>query len=171
MGMFMTSVAFSCSDAVKWEEITSQIKTLVSNTDGLVWYFQHVDRIGCILSPYGKNASVLIGLSEKISALTGDYVVFANCVDSDFNMMSLWHNGENLEDSYIGQIYPEYLEFCQISKPDIALWTPLLTDKSKVEELNHALLSDQVFAEDNLIELSQLIGLPVFDRDILDDFS
>ena len=168
MGMFMASVAFSCADAEKWSDLSSEIQEMVSNSDGLYCNLNAASRVGCIISPYGDGAPILVNLPERISALAGGYAIFANCVDSDFNMISLWNNGEFIEDSYIGRIYQEYLDFCSVSKPDVNLWLPLLCDKSKTDELKHALLSDQVFAEDNLIELSMLTGLPVFDAEFLE---
>ena len=168
MGMFMASVAFSCPDKVLWQKIAPQIEELLSEDDGLFHNFQEEGPGYCIVSPYGESAGCLVNLPQIISSLTGGYAVFANCVDSDFNMISLWHNGDNIEDSYIGNIYEEYTMFCEISKPDIHLWMPLLIDKTKAEALSQALLTEQVLAEDNLRDLSKLTGLPIFDDEFFE---
>ncbi len=167
MGMFMASVAFACGDTEKWKKISPEIKKLISETDALFSNFQENGPGYCIISPYGDMASYLVGLPQKISELTGGYAVFANCVDSDFNMISLWFNGEHLEDSYIGKLYEEYTAFYEIPKPDINLWLPLLVDKTRIDDLSHALLAEQVFADDNLRELSVLTGLPILDDEFL----
>lgn len=165
MGMFMASVAFSCTDKELWRKIAPQIEQLLPEDDGLFHNFQEAGPGYCIVSPYGESADILVKLPEFISALTGGYAVFANCVDSDFNMISLWHNGKNIEDSYIGNIYEEYTAFYEIPKPDIHLWMPLLVDKTKAEELSQVLLTEQVLAEDSLRDLSKLTGLPIFDEE------
>lgn len=163
MGMFMASVAFSCPDKELWRKIAPQIEEMFSGEDALFCNFQEEGPGYCIVSPYGASAALLANLPQKISTLTGGYAVFANCIDSDFNMISLWCNGENIEDSYIGNIYEEYAAFCEIHKPDVNLWIPLLIDRTKVEDLSRALLTEQILVEDNLRDLSQLTGLPIFD--------
>lgn len=168
MGMFMASVAFSCPDKQLWKVIRPKIENMIADADGLASNFQEDGPGYCIVSPFGDMASLLVQLPQHISALTGGYAVFANCVDSDFNMICLWHNGQNLEDSYIGRIYEEYAAFCEIPKPDVQLWLPMLLDPNRVDDLNRALLEEQVMAEDNLRELSALTNLPIFCDEILD---
>ena len=166
MGMFMASVAFSCNDAQTWKNISPVIENFITDNGDLLSNFQEEGPGYCVVSLYGEMAPYLARLAQSISALTGGYAVFANCVDSDFNMIALWHNGEHLEDSYIGRLYEEYAVY-EVPKPDINLWLPLLKDKSRIEEFRHALQEEKLFAEDNLRELSVLTGLPIFDDEFL----
>lgn len=169
MGMFMSSVAFRCNDAKQWEVIKPKILKMVEAVDGLVNNFDASETGFCVLSPYGDGGSFLAELPEKISALSGGYAVFATCVDSDFDIIELYCNGELLENSFIGHVYEEYADFYDVKAPDINLWKPLLLDDTKVEELHNALFSEEVFAEDHLRLLSELTGLPIFDDEMMQE--
>ena len=108
----------------------------------------------------------LADLPERISALIGDYVVMAVCNDSDFNLMSLYYNGNCLEKSFIGEVYEEYVEFSEATAPDLNLWKPLLLDATRQDELRHVLYKQEIFAECNLRALTELTGFPIFDDEL-----
>ena len=170
MGMFMASLSFRCADKEKWMEIKPVIQNAVSNIDGLV---NNLDTEGPgygFLNLFGDESSLLAQLPEKVSALTEDYAVFAVCVDSDFDLLSLYHKGKLIEHSYIGRIYPEYREFSTVKKPSVKLWQPLLTNPKKSFSLGRALYGVEVFAEDNLRRLSELTGLPILDDNMIEEY-
>ena len=170
MGIFMASLSFRCTDKEKWTKIKPVIREAVSNIDGIV---DNLDTDGPgygLLNLFGDESSVLAQLPEKISALTEDYAVFAVCVDSDFNLLSLYNNGKLLENSYIGHVYPEYREFCPLKKPAVKQWLPLLENPAKAFSLRRALYVHEVFAEDNLRRLSELTGLPILDDNMIEEY-
>lgn len=166
MGMFMASVSFRCADREKWTQLRPWVERMFNDTPELVTNFDEAGPGYVILDMQGYQIGTLAGLPERISALTGDYAVMAVCNDSDFNLMSLFHNGNCLEKSYIGEVYEEYNEFLEINEPDITLWKPLLQDPTRVEDLRHALYAREIFAEHNLRLLTELIGLPIFDDEL-----
>lgn len=168
MGMFMSSVAFRYTKTDGWAFTKARIKAMCSGVDGLV---DNLDSDGpgyAIVSPYGDMGSFLAELPEKISRLTKDYVVFATCVDSDFNLLALYQNGVLLENSCVGEVYEEYAEFMEINAPEVEHWEPLLLDKTQRKALEAALNQDQVFAEDHLRLLTELTGIPIFDDEMMD---
>ena len=167
MGMFMASVAFQCADKEKLAAVTCYIKETATNMHGLVDNLNSDGPFYGILNMFGDEGSILSVLPERISAITGAYAVFAVCIDSDCNLLSLYHGGKLLENSYTGLPYPEYEE---MDKPSMELWLPLLQDPTKTEELKHALYTLEVFAEDNLRELSVLTGLPILDDNMIGEY-
>ncbi len=163
MGVFMASVAFRRTDDTAWENVKPQIEAMFKGLDGLT---DNLDTDGpcyAIVSPYGDLGMFLADLPARISALTGDYAVLANCCDSDFDLLELYHNGVLLEKSYVGECFEDYDEMGDYEQPNAAHWVPLLIDPARAEELKLALGEVDVFAEDNLRLLSELTGLPVFD--------
>ena len=164
MGVFMASVAFLAPERNRWTEIKPQIKEMFKGVDGLT---DNLDTDGFgygIVSPYGDKGMLLAELPEKISALTGGWAVFANCCDSDFALMELYHNGTLVEKSCIGECYyEEFEDFDGCTEPDVSNWMPLLLDAGRLQELELALGEVQVFAEANLRLLSILTGMPIFD--------
>ena len=166
MGMFMASVSFRCTDGEKWIQLKPWIERMIQGVPNLVTNFD-ADGPGYeILDMRGYQVRELADLPERISALTGDYAVMAVCNDSDFNLMSLFHNGICLENSCIGEAYEEFEEFPELTKPDFELWKPLLLDASQEEALRQALYGHEIFAEDNLRALTELTGLPIFDDEL-----
>lgn len=167
MGVFMASVAFRRTDKTDWEKVKPRIESMFKGLDGLT---DNLDSEGpgyAIVSPYGDMGMFLAELPEKISALTGDYAVLANCCDSDFDMLELYRGGELLEKCYVGECFEGYEEFGDYDRPNVQRWLPLLADASRVQELEEALGEVDVFAEDNLRLLSELTGLPVFTDDLV----
>ena len=163
MGVFMASVAFRVTQQEKWTALKPQIESMFKGLDGLT---DNLDSDGpgyAIVSPYGDMGMFLAELPEKISKMTGDYVVFASCCDSDFDLLELYHNGEMLEKCYIGECFEGYDEMGDYEKPDLEKWKLLLQDQSRLPELEQALGEADVFAEDNLRLLSELTELPIFD--------
>ena len=167
MGMFMASVAFQCADKEKLVEVTHFVRKTVSGVQGLVDNLHTDGPFYGVLNMFGDEGSTLSVLPERISAITGAYAVFAVCIDSDCNLLSLYHDGKLLENSCTGLPYPEFEE---INKPSMELWLPLLQDPTKIKELQHALYTFEVFAEDNLRELSVLTGLPILDDNMIGEY-
>lgn len=167
MGMFMASVAFQCADKEKLAEVTHFVRKTVSGVQGLVDNLHTDGPFYGVLNMFGDEGSTLSVLPERISAITGAYAVFAVCIDSDCNLLSLYHDGKLLENSCTGLPYPEFEE---INKPSMELWLPLLQDPTKIKELQHALYTFEVFAEDNLRELSVLTGLPILDDNMIGEY-
>ena len=166
MGMFMASVSFRCADTEKWTQLKPWIERMFQQIPDLVTNFDDPGPGYVILDMRGYQVRELADLPERISALTGDYAVMAVCNDSDFNLMSLYHNGTCLESSFIGEVYEEYEEFPELAIPDVKLWKPLLLDESQEDALHQALYGHEIFAEDNLRALTELTGLPIFDDEL-----
>ena len=165
MGTFMASVSFRRTDSVKWPEWKRKIAEMYQDVDGLVSDLEQDKKAYAIVSPYGDLGMFLAEIPEAVSRLTGDYAVFCMCVDSDFALLELYHNGQLVEKSAIGE--PELLaeidETADLETPDIALWEPLLKNPEDVQALQSAFLENTVFVEDPLREISALTGMPIFD--------
>ena len=167
MGVFMASVAFRITEKNNWEVIKPQIESMFKGLDGLT---DNLDSDGpgyAIVSPYGEMGMFLAELPEKISKMTGDYAVFANCCDSDFALVELYHNGTLVEKSCIGECYEEFEDFVGSTEPVPSSWLPLLVEQSRLPELEQALGEVDVFAEDNLRLLSEVTELPIFDDELV----
>ncbi len=163
MGVFMSSVAFRRSSKTNWEKVKPQIQSMYQGLEGLV---DNLDSEGpgyAIVSPYGDMGMLLSELPQKISTLTGDWAVFANCCDSDFNLLELYYDGTLVDKCYIGECFEDYGELDEYAKPELEKWLPLLADAGRLPELAQALGEVVVFAEDNLRLLSELTELPIFD--------
>lgn len=167
MGMFMASVSFRCADREKWQKVRPAIEDMFLGLEGLVSNFDSEGPGYVILSPYGDMGMFLAELPERITKLTGDYAIMAMCVDSDFDVLELYQNGNLLEKTYIGDIFEEYDDFPEYDRPNIDLWAALLTDSDRLEELRAAMSDVDVFAEDNLRVLSELTGMPIFDDELM----
>ena len=74
----------------------------------------------------------------------GDYAFFCLCVDSDFALLEMYHNGKLVEKSAIGE--PELLaeidELADMSTPDLTLWEPLLQNPEDAHALQTALIEE-----------------------------
>ena len=165
MGTFMASASFRRIDNVKWSDLKPKIVEMYQDIEGLVSNLEQEQRAYAIVSPYGDLGMFLAEIPEAVSRLTGDYAVFCMCVDSDFALLELYHNGQLVEKSAIGE--PELLaeidETADLETPDIALWEPLLKNPEDVQALQSAFLENTVFVEDQLREISALTGIPIFD--------
>ena len=167
MGMFMASLSFRCADAEKWQNLKPRLEKVKEQIPGIVTNFDAPGPGYVLLSPYGDQGPALGDLVERISELTGDYAVMAMCVDSDFNIMELYHSGKLLERSCIGECYYELPEEAEMGEPLLENWKPLLLEESQMDVLQQALSCVDVFAESNLRALSQLTGLPIFDDKLM----
>ena len=165
MGTFMASASFRRIDNVKWPDLKPKIVEMYQDIEGLVSNLEQEQKAYAIVSPYGDLGMFLAEISETVSQMTGDYAVFCMCVDSDFALLELYHNGQLVEKSAIGE--PELLaeidETADLETPDIALWEPLLKNPEDVQALQSAFLENTVFVEDQLREISALTGIPIFD--------
>lgn len=167
MGVFMASVAFRRTDKTDWEHVKPQIEAMFKGLDGLT---DNLDSEGpgyAIVSPYGDMGMFLADLPEKISSLTGDYAVFANCCDSDFALLELYRGGKLVEKSVVGECYEEFDDFVDAREPNPANWSVLLKDGMELTTLAGAFSEDSGFAEDNLRLLSKATGLPIFDDELV----
>ena len=167
MGVFMASVAFQATEKNNWSVIKPQIESMFKGLDGLT---DNLDSNGpgyAIVSPYGDMGMFLAEMQEKISRMTGGYVVFASCCDSDFALLELYRNGTLVEKSCIGDCYEEFEDYAGSTEPAVFNWLPLLADKGRQAELEQALGEVDVFAEDNLRLLSELTGLPIFTDELV----
>lgn len=165
MGMFMASLTFRCGNSALWSDLKPRLQKVAEDLPGLV-HNLNTDGPGYVLlSPYGDLGPALGDLVEQISTLTGDYAVMAMCIDSDFNMMELYHGGKLVERSCIGECYYDLPE--EVAPPNLEHWKPLLLDPTQAEALSNALFGEEVFAEDNLRKLSTLTGLPIFDDHLM----
>lgn len=164
MGMFMASVAFRCEDPVKWEKVKPEIEEMFLGLDGLSCNFECEGPGYAILSPYGDMGMLLAEIAPKVSILVGGYAVMAMCADSDFDVLELYHCGELVERSCVGELYEEIED---LTEPDPDNWMPLLRNTDEREALEQALFEMDVFAEDNLRMLTRLTGYPIFDDEMM----
>lgn len=165
MGMFMASLTFRCDNPAIWADLKPKLHNAAEQLPGLV-HNLNADGPGYVLlSPYGDLGSSLGEMAEDVSRLCGGYAVMAMCIDSDFNMMELYHCGELVERSCIGECYYDLPE--EVAPPKPENWEPLLLDPTQTEALSNVLLGDEVFAEDSLRKLSALTGLPIFDDQLM----
>lgn len=167
MGMFMSSVSFRQGNSANWNDVKPLIEKMFKGLEGLS---DNLDADGpgyAILDAYGYMGMVLAELPEQISKLTGDYAVFANCVDSDFATLSLYHNGVLLDECAIGEVYDEFAEIDEAKSPDLEIWKRLLLDEGQIDLMNRALFGHEVFVEDQLRMLTHVTGLPIFDDEMM----
>lgn len=167
MGMFMASLAFRCDNMERLQDLKSILDNVCQETPGLVNNLESSGPGFVLLSPYGEEGAILGNLVEQISALAGNYAVMSMCVDSDFNMMELYHCGKLVERSCIGECYYDLPEEMAVAAPNIEKWKPLLINQEQIEALSEALFGEEVFAEDNLRKLTALTGLPIFDDKLM----
>ena len=163
MGMFMASVAFRPEPQTDWAVIKPQIESMFKGLEGLT---DNLDSDGpgyAIVSPYGDMGMFLAELPGKISTLTGGWVVFATCCDSDFAMLELYHNGKMVDKCVIGELYEEFAEFEEASAPNLEIWTQLLPEGASQELLKAAFTMNGWDATGNLQMLSKATQLPIFD--------
>lgn len=167
MGTSMASVAFRRGEKTDWDAVKPQIRSMFEGIEGLVSNLDEQAAGYAIVSPYGDKGMFLSELPGKISALTGDYVVMCVCVDSDFALMELYHDGKLLEECTVGEIYGEFEEFCCTNKADMRLWKPLLQDAGDMDTLSDAMYGEEIFVEDQLRVISRVTGLPIFDDEMV----
>lgn len=165
MGMFMQSVSFRRPADRDWATLVPQIRALLES------YGENPEPVGleadkecfCVLSPCGDMGTAVELLAQGISAITGDYAIAAQCVDSDFNLLTLYHGGEAVDSGSSGNLYEEFAELGVGGELHPALWQPLLKDPAQTAELEQALQGEAIFADELLRKLTELTGFPVFD--------
>ena len=167
MGMFMASLSFRKPEEAIWTKVKERIQQWLSGIEGLTDNLDSDSDAFAIVSPYGEDGAVLAQSASSLSRLIGGKVVMASCVDSDFNLLEVYDKGESVEKCCIGQIYEEYAEIMECGSPNLAFWEGMLLSPDRVDELRLALYGKEVLAEDNLRQLSKLIGFPVFDDDLV----
>lgn len=165
MGTFMASASFRRIDSANWSNIKPKILAMYQDVEGLVSNLEQEQNAYAIVSPYGDLGMFLADIPKAVSLLTGDYAVFCMCVDSDFALLELYHNGQLVEKSAIGELelLAEMDETADLNVPDIALWKQLLRNPENVRALQNAFTENAVFVEDQLREISALTGIPIFD--------
>lgn len=168
MGMFVSTAAFRRKPDMDWAALSEKLEQLFTEA-GDVCHDLGEERTGYgTMSVYGGMGAEMAETAKAISLATGDYAVAADCVDSDFAVLTLYHGGNLVEQCVIGSPYDEFDDVMPLGKPDVELWKPLLLDPEKVSELQDALLGNAVFVEEQLAALSRLTGVPVFDEALLE---
>ena len=169
MGAFMASASFRCPEQSNWPELKLKIQAMYQGIERLVDDFAKEQNAHTIISPYGDMGMFLQDIPQRVSALTGDYAIFCMCVDSDFALLELYHNGRLLEKSVLGEpeLFAEIDELSELGTPDLAVWKPLLLNIGNLAELLQAFTQDAVFVEDQLRKISELTGIPVFDDNLV----
>jgi len=159
----MASIAFRVGESADWTAVKPQIQQMVTGLDGFVDDLENPGLDHAVVSPYGDMGMFLAEMPEKISTLVQGWTVFCTCVDSDFALLELYHNGEELDCCAVGEVYEEYEEFCTVTPPKVDVWARLLVNPQDLATLEQALLGQEVFVEDQLRALSKLTGLKIFD--------
>lgn len=166
MGMFMTSVAFRHNEKINWNTVRAEIAKYCIGDHNLTDNLNQQVNGYAIVSPYGEEGALLAQLAPFISKLINDYVVLATCVDSDFNILELYYNGQCVESCSVGSIYEDEFEGLP-GKPNLEKWKLLLQDPSQEDALRDAMFGEEVFAEDMLRKLSALTALPIFNDELV----
>lgn len=175
MGLSFQSFSFRRPQNCPWNECQSKLTRLFFRY-GIPVADLHLDEerlaYGYCTSEYDRNIANQELLTE-LSRITGDYVVGASCVDSDFLLLVLLHNGQELDNGSIGHNW--FAE--ELGEEPLTLsmdrWLPLLENSDAQEELVSCLLGDSyICIEDAARDLRRLTGLPIIDDDALlgDDF-
>lgn len=163
MGTSMASIAFRCSERMDWPHTREQLKMLFDGVEGLV---NNLDEEGpgyAIVSPYGEMGMFLGEYAPQVSKLLQGYAVMTVCNDSDFACLTVYDDGEQVENCCVGELYEEFSEFMEITPPRLEFWKQLMPEDTQPEALQEALFEETGFAEDNLRMLSKLTGMRIFD--------
>ena len=169
MGTFMASASFRRPQQSNWSELKPKIQAMYQGIERLVDDLAKEQSSYAIISPYGDMGMYLQDIPQQVSALTGDYAIFCMCVDSDFALLELYHNGQLLEKSVIDceGIAEEMEELAELTTPALELWKPLLQNPEDEQALQTAFTEEFVFVEDQLRKISELTGIPVFDDEMV----
>lgn len=169
MGTSMASASFRRPQQSNWLELKPKIQAMYQGIERLVNDLEKEQSAHAVISPYGDMGMFLQDIPQRVSALTGDYAIFCMCVDSDFALLELYHNGQLVEKSVLGE--PELLaeidELSELGTPELAVWKPLLLNIGNLAELLQAFTEDAVFIEDQLRKISELTGIPIFDDEMV----
>ena len=168
MGLFAYSLSIRRTPQMDWKNLKPRLEMFLLGKDaGVSDLSKDMPGYG-MFTYYPDTGAVMPNLAERISKLTGDYVVITQIVDSDFCLAQLYYNGQELQECYIGRIYLEIWLQHRVSKPKMKLWLPLLQDVSMASQYRKALRDSSVFVENQLRSLSELTGLPIFDDELMD---
>lgn len=168
MGLFAYTLALRRTPKMDWTNLKPRLEMFLYGKEASVTDLsQELSGYGMVtLSP--DTGAVLPNLAERISKMTGDYVVITQIVDSDFCIAELYFDGKKLQECYIGRIYLEIWLTHRVGKPNMKLWQPLLRDSNDLQQFRKALRGGLLFVEDQLRSISELTGLPILDNDLLD---
>ena len=168
MGLFAYTLALRRTPKMDWTNLKPRLEMFLYGKEAAVTDLsQELSGYGMVtLSP--DTGAVLPNLAERISKMTGDYVVITQIVDSDFCIAELYYNGQQVQECYIGRIYLEVWLAHMVRKPNVNLWLPLLKDQNDLPVYRKALRGGLLFVEEQLRTLSELTDLPIFDNDLLD---
>lgn len=168
MGLFAYSLSIRRTPEMDWKNLKPRLEMFLYGKDAAVTDLsQDLSGYGMVTF-YPDTGAVMPNLAERISKMTGDYVVITQIVDSDFCLVQLYYNGQQLEESYIGRIYLEIWLQHRVRKPRMSLWLPLLKEGGDRMQFKKALRGSSVFVEDQLTTLSKLTGLPILDDTLLE---
>ena len=93
MGMFMASVSFRKPEESVWLQAKEKIQQWISQVGGLNSNLHLEEDVVGIVSPYGEEAQILSEMALLVSNLIGGTVIYANCCDSDFNLLEVYDKG------------------------------------------------------------------------------
>ena len=165
MGTSMASVSFRWPDSADSHDLKPEIRAMFQGIEGIVSDLEQEQKAYAIVSPYGDMGMFLQDIPQRISALTGDYAVFCMCVDSDFALLELYHNGGLVEKSALGipELLAEIDELADLKTPNVSVWRPLLLNSEETVDFQTAVTAEVVFVEARLKWISILTGMPIFD--------
>lgn len=168
MGMFMQSVSFFRPN--DWQQKRVIVETLMdaSGIDMVCSNLAEESSAYGIVDAYGSKGPIFEELAQSISEKMGGFVVYAICVDSDFDILTIFCDGEILDRSVIGNVCEEMLDGMPVGEPKLSCWKQLPGCDDKVAEMQAVMYGEEVFAEDHLRKLSTVTGLPIFDDGIFE---
>lgn len=170
MGLFFQSISFRRPHDRPWDSICTQLKQLFFRY-GIPVTDLHLDEdrpaYGYCTDDYDRMI-LQQTLLTRLSAITGDYVVGATCVDSDFMLLVLLKDGQEIDSGGIGASDFADMLNENASKLSLEAWSPLLKDPSRKDALRNCFdAANYVLIEDAARELTRLTGLPILDDDAL----
>lgn len=172
MGLSFQSISFRRPKDRPWPEVRGQLMQLFFQY-GIPVTDLHLEEerpaYGYCSGEYDRMV-LFQPLLTRLSRITGDYVVGASCVDSDFLLLVLLHNGQELDSGSIGNnFFAEELGE-DTPAPSTEKWLPLLQNPEEKAQLESCFLAeDYILIEDAARELTRLTGFPIIDEDALFD--
>ncbi len=170
MGLSFQSISFRRPKERPWAQVRGQLMQLFFQ-HGIPVTNLHLEEerptYGYCSDDYGRMI-LDKNLLSRLSAITGDYVVGASCVDSDFLLLVLLHNGQEIDSGSIGHNW--FADELGEESPALSIdrWLPLLQNPDEQETLVSCLLGNgYILIEDAARELTRLTGLPIIDEDAL----
>lgn len=167
MGLSFQSISFRRPHDRPWDSICTHLKQLFFRY-GIPVTDLHLDEdrpaYGYCTNDYDRMI-LQQTLLTRLSAITGDYVVGVTCVDSDFMLLVLLKDGQEIDSGGIG--VSDFADMLNedISKLSLEAWSPLLKDPSQEAALQICFDAENfVLIEDAARELTRLTGLPILDE-------